>query len=39
MIERDRFDDIFEAMIKAMTYKELCELIAETDNYNDEEEA
>lgn len=35
MIERDKFDEMFEAM----TYEELCELIAETDNYNGEEEA
>lgn len=39
MIERDKFDEMFEAMIEAMTYEELCELIAETDNYNGEDEA
>lgn len=32
-------DKMFEEMLENLTYEELCELIAETDNYNGEEEA
>lgn len=35
----DWLDKMFEEMVENLTYKELCELIAETDNYNSAEEA
>lgn len=35
----DWLDKMFEEMLKNLTYEQLCELIAETDNYNGEEEA
>lgn len=35
----DWLDKMFKEMLENLTYEQLCELIAETDNYNGEEEA